>query len=225
MSDNVCVFAWVYLSSFHFAHIDLALQVEFNTHTHTHTHIYIYIYIYIWEPRDGNHQWRWSIHIYTYHHHHVVPPAQISLTLSRHFSLSFISSGRSSGLHPVSLYIYIYIYIYIWLVYFHTWWLSLDSHKRKEKKHLYIRRLNWQMLVQHEYHSLRNYDYIPVTSRGKITSNHKNPTVYNEFSFWLWFSTNSLYSPIDIIIIFGEITLLLIPDCSANVGIQSYCYL
>ena len=38
----------------------------------------------------------------THHHHHVVPPAQISLTLSRHFSLSFIASGRFSGLHPVS---------------------------------------------------------------------------------------------------------------------------
>ena len=38
-------------------------------------HIYIYIYIYIY--------------------HHVMPPALISLTLSRHFSLS-------SGLHPVS---------------------------------------------------------------------------------------------------------------------------
>ena len=43
--------------------------------------------------------------IYTYHHHHhhhVVPQARISLTLSRHFSLSFIVSGRSSGLHTVS---------------------------------------------------------------------------------------------------------------------------
>ena len=28
--------------------------------------------------------------------------ARISLTLSRHFFLSFIASGRSSGLHPVS---------------------------------------------------------------------------------------------------------------------------
>ena len=37
-----------------------------------------------------------------HHHHHVVPPARISLALSRHFSLSFIASGRSSGLHPVS---------------------------------------------------------------------------------------------------------------------------
>ena len=37
-----------------------------------------------------------------HHHHHVVPPARISLTLSLHFSLSFITSGRSSGLHPVS---------------------------------------------------------------------------------------------------------------------------
>ena len=31
-----------------------------------------------------------------------MPPAQISLTLSRHFSLSFIASGRSSRLHPES---------------------------------------------------------------------------------------------------------------------------
>ena len=38
----------------------------------------------------------------THHHHHVVLLAWISLTLSRHFSLSFIASGRSSGLHPVS---------------------------------------------------------------------------------------------------------------------------
>ena len=37
-----------------------------------------------------------------HHHHHVVPLAQISLNLSRHFSLSFITSGRSSGLHPIS---------------------------------------------------------------------------------------------------------------------------
>ena len=31
-----------------------------------------------------------------------MPLARISLILSRHFSLSFIASGRSSGLHPVS---------------------------------------------------------------------------------------------------------------------------
>ena len=37
-----------------------------------------------------------------HHHHHVVLVARISLTLSRHFSLSFIASGRSSGQHPVS---------------------------------------------------------------------------------------------------------------------------
>ena len=41
-------------------------------------------------------------HIYHHHHHHVVPLARISLTLSRYFSLSFIASGRISGLHPVS---------------------------------------------------------------------------------------------------------------------------
>ena len=53
----------------------MRLQIKHQTQTHTHTHVY--------------------------HHHHVVPPARISLTLSRHFSLSFIASGRSSGLHPV----------------------------------------------------------------------------------------------------------------------------
>ena len=43
-----------------------------------------------------------SFCIYIYHHHHVVPLARISLTLSRHFSLSFITSSMSSGLHPIS---------------------------------------------------------------------------------------------------------------------------
>ena len=41
-------------------------------------------------------------YIYIYIHHHVVPLARISLTSSHHFSLSFIASGRYSGLHPVS---------------------------------------------------------------------------------------------------------------------------
>ena len=39
---------------------------------------------------------------YYHHHHHVVLVARISLTLSRHFSLSFIAWGRSSRQHPVS---------------------------------------------------------------------------------------------------------------------------
>ena len=42
------------------------------------------------------------IHVYHNHHHHVVLVARISLTLSRHFSLSFIASGRASEQHPVS---------------------------------------------------------------------------------------------------------------------------
>ena len=37
-----------------------------------------------------------------HHHHHHHPLARISLTLSRYFSLSFIASGCSSGLHPLS---------------------------------------------------------------------------------------------------------------------------
>ena len=37
-----------------------------------------------------------------YHHHHIALVARISLTLSRHSSLSFIALGRSSGQQPVS---------------------------------------------------------------------------------------------------------------------------
>ena len=41
--------------------------------------------------------------VYMYHHHHhIVLAARISLTLSRHSSLSFIALGRSSGQQPVS---------------------------------------------------------------------------------------------------------------------------
>ena len=43
-----------------------------------------------------------SIYIYHHHHHHIALVARISLTLSRHSSLSFIGLGRSSGQHPVS---------------------------------------------------------------------------------------------------------------------------
>ena len=39
---------------------------------------------------------------FNHQHHHVVLVARISLTLSRHFSLSFIAFGRSSELHLVS---------------------------------------------------------------------------------------------------------------------------
>ena len=45
------------------------------------------------------------IYIYIYIYHHVVPPARISLTPSRHFSLSFITSGRSSCILTSQLYV------------------------------------------------------------------------------------------------------------------------
>ena len=45
--------------------------------------------------------WKYFLFL-LYNHHHVVLVARISLTLSRHFSLSFIASGRSSGQHHVS---------------------------------------------------------------------------------------------------------------------------
>ena len=53
--------------------------------------VYIYIYICVCV----------CIYIYIYIYH-FVPLARTSLTLSRHFSRSFIASGWSSGLHPIS---------------------------------------------------------------------------------------------------------------------------
>ena len=70
-------------------------------HTHTHTHIYIYIYVCVCVCV------RTCVFICVcvcvcVCDHHIVLVAQISLTLSRHSSLSFIALGRSSGQHPVS---------------------------------------------------------------------------------------------------------------------------
>ena len=53
--------------------------------THTHTHIYIYIYTYI------------------RHHHYIMLLAWLSLTLSRHPSLSSIAPSKSPRLHPMSV--------------------------------------------------------------------------------------------------------------------------
>ena len=72
-------------------------------------YIYIYIYIY-WNISNMCVRVRACVCVcvcvcvlqYVYHHHHIVLAARISLTLSRHSSLSFIALGRSSGQHPVS---------------------------------------------------------------------------------------------------------------------------
>ena len=63
-------------------------------------------FMFTFRPTPVNCLIRYKLQVRIYHHHHyhhhVVPIARISLTLSRHFSLSVIASGRSSGLHPVS---------------------------------------------------------------------------------------------------------------------------
>ena len=64
-----------------------------------HKHTYIHTYTRIHKQLCWQTVFRESLH---HHHHHVVLVAWISLILSRHFSLSFIASGRSSGQHPVS---------------------------------------------------------------------------------------------------------------------------
>ena len=59
----------------------------------------VYIYIYI---RGSINKWVGFCQRNCHHHHHIALVVRISLTLSRHSSLSFIALGRSSGQHPVS---------------------------------------------------------------------------------------------------------------------------
>ena len=66
-----------------------------HTHAHTHTIVTLTTIIHCRINKIHN-------YAFHHHHHHVVLVALISLTLSRHFSLSFIASGRSSGQHLVS---------------------------------------------------------------------------------------------------------------------------
>ena len=49
-----------------------------------------------------------------YNHHHVAPPARISLTLFRHFSLSFIASGRSSVAVCKFVLVVLLLHIHMW---------------------------------------------------------------------------------------------------------------
>ena len=72
---------------------------EYTTYIYLSIYIYIYIYIGILQSSKSGIR---NNSVRTNHHHHVVLVARISLTLSRHFSLSFIASDRSSGQHPVS---------------------------------------------------------------------------------------------------------------------------
>ena len=62
-----------------------------------------YIYMYIYSPVGWcNRTHRLNL---SHHHHHVVPQARISLTISCHFSLSFIASARSSWQHSCWMYV------------------------------------------------------------------------------------------------------------------------
>ena len=87
---HVFIYLYIYRYIYIYIYIHVFIYLYIYIHIYIYTCIYLSIYIYIY------------IYIYHRHHHHVVPHAWISLTLSCHFSLSFIAFGRSSGLHPVS---------------------------------------------------------------------------------------------------------------------------
>ena len=65
-------------------------------------YVYVYINLLILLLQSKLTEEIFSCHRINILHHHVLLLTQISLILSRHFSLSFIASCRSSGVHPVS---------------------------------------------------------------------------------------------------------------------------
>ena len=87
VDDSLSLYIYIYI----YTHIYICMYIYMCVCVCVCVYLYIYIYI--------------CLCIY-HHHHHVVPLARISLILSRHFSLSFIASGRSLGLHPVSSHCY-----------------------------------------------------------------------------------------------------------------------
>ena len=87
------IYIHIYIYTYTNTYIYIYMYAYICIYTYIYTYIYIYRYIYI----------HTQTHIYIYHHHHhIALVARISLTLSRHSTLSFIALGRSSGQHPVS---------------------------------------------------------------------------------------------------------------------------
>ena len=101
-----------------------------------------------------------------------MPLARISLTLSRHFSLSFIASGRCSGIHPVSS--------YSWCMYVRAGrpaftWLYAGVHKSTSLMRLPLLlqqctaclvRLTWIVFVMGEFIYLNIFLHRILFSRG-----------------------------------------------------------
>ena len=91
-----------------FLYVQIVMHIHTYIHNLSHTpvqtrpyiHTYIHTYIHIYNMKLNT--YNLYIYIYIYIYHHVMPLTRISLTLSCHFSLSFVASGRSSVLHPVS---------------------------------------------------------------------------------------------------------------------------
>ena len=107
LHEYIHVYTHIYIYIYINTHICICIYTYMYTHECLYIYIYtricmfIYMYMYVYIPTCIQISIYLYIDIY-HHHHHVVLVARISLTLSRHFSLSFIASGRSSGQHPVS---------------------------------------------------------------------------------------------------------------------------
>ena len=63
-----------------------------------------------------------------HHHHHIVPPARISLTLSRHFSQSFMPLAGLQGYIPYPHIAAVCMFVLVFLLLFGHKWGSIGVH-------------------------------------------------------------------------------------------------
>ena len=94
-------------------------------HTHTLVRFPSFFLSFFWKRKKE----RIKKYHHHHHHHHVVQPARISLTLSRHFSLSFIASGRFQGYIPYPHRAAVYMFELVVLLLLGQMWWSIGVHK------------------------------------------------------------------------------------------------
>ena len=99
-------FIWILLSSRVSQHAACVMKLSlycasYDSFTATTPNIYIILFFNFLHTVGIRSIFTYIYH-HHHHHHHIVLAARISLTLSRHSSLSFIALGRSSGQQPVS---------------------------------------------------------------------------------------------------------------------------
>ena len=154
--------------------MDLALNnlLRLICHKPKQTHISQKFYIHTY-PNT-------CIHTHTHIYHHVVSLSQISLTLSRHFSLSFITSTRSSGIHLVSSHS---CWMYVWAGHPAFAWPYVGVHRSTYiHTHIHVHMYTFINTCMHIHKQM--YIYIHIYTH--IYINVYSHSLSYVFQTWCW---------------------------------------